>query len=107
MQNEYSRAVFPYCLLPSVSVGLELLAQQAGCPFQFQHLVGAFVDPADAHVHQVTPDAVICEHCGNVGEAAPAAVASELKSAARAAGFTPKAPVIEISGICAQCRQAA
>jgi Fur family zinc uptake transcriptional regulator len=50
---------------------------------------------------------LICEHCGNVGEAAPAAVASELKSAARAAGFTPKTPVIEISGICAHCRQAA
>jgi Fur family zinc uptake transcriptional regulator len=32
-------------------------------------------------------------------------MAEELKSAARAAGFVPKAPVIEISGVCAHCRQ--
>jgi Fur family zinc uptake transcriptional regulator len=32
-------------------------------------------------------------------------VADELKSAARSAGFTPKAPVIEIGGVCAHCRQ--
>src|SRR5215212_225491 len=48
---------------------------------------------------------LICEHCGAVGEAASAAVADQLKTAARAAGFTPKAPVIEIGGVCAHCRQ--
>ena len=35
----------------------------------------------------------------------PPAVAEQLKTAARAAGFTPKAPVIEIAGVCAHCRQ--
>jgi Fur family zinc uptake transcriptional regulator len=50
---------------------------------------------------------LICERCGAVGEAPSAAVAGELKAAARAAGFTPKAPVIEIGGICSHCRQAA
>jgi len=48
---------------------------------------------------------LICEHCGEVGEAPSAMVADQLKSAARAAGFTPKAPVIEIGGVCAHCRQ--
>jgi Fur family zinc uptake transcriptional regulator len=48
---------------------------------------------------------LICEHCGAVGEAPSAAVADQLKTAARAAGFTPKAPVIEIGGVCAHCRQ--
>jgi Fur family transcriptional regulator, zinc uptake regulator len=48
---------------------------------------------------------LICEHCGAVGEASSAAVADQLKAAARAAGFTPKAPVIEIGGVCAHCRQ--
>jgi Fur family zinc uptake transcriptional regulator len=48
---------------------------------------------------------LICEHCGAVGEAPSAAVADQLKAAARAAGFTPKAPVIEIGGVCAHCRQ--
>ncbi len=50
---------------------------------------------------------LICEKCGTVGEAASAAVAETIKSASRAAGFTPKTPVIEISGICAHCRNVA
>jgi Fur family zinc uptake transcriptional regulator len=49
---------------------------------------------------------LICEKCGAVGEAASAAVADTIKSASRAAGFTPKTPVIEISGICAHCKTA-
>ncbi len=47
---------------------------------------------------------LLCERCGAVGEAGSAAIADTLKSAARAAGFTPKAPVIEIAGTCAHCR---
>lgn len=46
---------------------------------------------------------LICEKCGAVGEAASAAVADTIRNASRAAGFTPKTPVIEISGVCAHC----
>jgi Fur family zinc uptake transcriptional regulator len=49
---------------------------------------------------------LICERCGAVGEASSLQVAATLKSAARAAGFTPKSPVIEISGVCTHCRDA-
>ncbi len=49
---------------------------------------------------------LICEKCGAVGEAASAAVADTIKTASRAAGFTPKTPVIEISGTCAHCKAA-
>jgi Fur family zinc uptake transcriptional regulator len=49
---------------------------------------------------------LICEQCGAVGEAAAAAVAATIRTASRAAGFTPKTPVIEISGICAHCKAA-
>ena len=49
---------------------------------------------------------MICERCGAVGESASAAIADTVKNASRAAGFTPKTPVIEISGICAHCRAA-
>jgi Fur family zinc uptake transcriptional regulator len=49
---------------------------------------------------------LICETCGEVGEASSAAVAEQLKAAARGAGFLPKTPVIEITGVCAHCRQA-
>ena len=47
---------------------------------------------------------LICERCGAVGEASSAEVTATLTSAARAAGFTPKSPVIEISGVCIHCR---
>ncbi len=49
---------------------------------------------------------LICEKCGAVGEAASAAVAETIKSASRAADFTPKTPVIEIFGICVNCKAA-
>ena len=38
--------------------------------------------------------------------AASAAVAETIKTASRSAGFTPKTPVIEISGVCAHCKAA-
>jgi Fur family zinc uptake transcriptional regulator len=49
---------------------------------------------------------LICERCGSVGETAGSPVADTIRSAARAAGFTPKTPVIEITGICSHCRAA-
>ncbi len=48
---------------------------------------------------------LICERCGAVGEAPSHAVAESLQAASRAAGFMPKAPVIEISGVCSHCRK--
>ncbi len=47
---------------------------------------------------------LICEQCGAVGEAPGGAAAEGLKAAARAAGFSPKSPLIEVAGICAHCR---
>jgi Fur family zinc uptake transcriptional regulator len=48
---------------------------------------------------------LLCERCGAVGEAASAAVADQLRAAARGAGFTPKTPVIEIAGVCSHCNR--
>ncbi len=48
---------------------------------------------------------LICERCGAVGEAPGGTVAETLKTSCRAAGFTPKSPVIEIAGICSHCRE--
>jgi Fur family zinc uptake transcriptional regulator len=63
---------------------------------------------ACAHNHERADPVVflICEKCGAVGEAAAAAVADTIRSASRAAGFTPKTPVIEITGICTHCKAA-
>jgi Fur family zinc uptake transcriptional regulator len=47
---------------------------------------------------------LICERCGAVGEAPGGAAAQALKASSRAAGFSPKSPLIEIAGICSHCR---
>jgi Fur family zinc uptake transcriptional regulator len=65
----------------------------------------AFVACVHTHAEGDLVVFLICERCGAVGEASSAEVAATLKSAARAAGFTPKSPVIEISGICTHCRE--
>src|SRR6266849_3858313 len=48
---------------------------------------------------------LICEGCGVVGEASSTEVTATLTSAARGVGFVPKAPVIEITGVCTHCIQ--
>jgi Fur family zinc uptake transcriptional regulator len=60
------------------------------------------------HKHDARETVVflICERCGAVGEAASRSVAESLTTAAKAAGFTPRAPVIEITGICTHCGDA-
>jgi len=61
---------------------------------------------ACGHSHDSSDPVVflICEKCGAVGETAGAAVAETIKTASRAAGFMPKTPVIEITGLCGHCR---
>ena len=48
---------------------------------------------------------LICERCGAVGEAPGGAAAEALQASSRAAGFSPKSPLVEIAGICAHCRE--
>jgi Fur family zinc uptake transcriptional regulator len=48
---------------------------------------------------------LIRESCGAVGEAPGGAAAEALKASSRAAGFSPKSPLIEIAGICSHCRK--
>ena len=48
---------------------------------------------------------LICERCGAVGEGPAGTVAQALKAASRAAGLSPKSPLIEIVGGCSHCRQ--
>lgn len=67
----------------------------------------AFVACVNNHASGDMVVFLICERCGDVGEASGAAIAENVKAAARAAGFSPKTPVIEISGTCAHCRAAA
>src|SRR6201991_4952818 len=59
----------------------------------------AFVACVHAHAAGELVVFLICERCGTVGEASSSEVANTVKSAADAVGFTPKSPVIEVSGI--------
>lgn len=50
---------------------------------------------------------LICEKCNSVGEVPAGRVAQSLNDAARGIGFAPKLSVVEITGLCAHCQQAA
>ena len=50
----------------------------------------AFIACVHNHANSDPVVFLICERCGAVGEAAAAAVAETIRSASRAAGFTPK-----------------
>src|SRR5262245_10039674 len=63
----------------------------------------AFVACVHAHAAGDLVVFLLCDRCGTVGEASSAEAASNLKAAARSAGFSPKSPVIEISGVCMHC----
>ena len=65
----------------------------------------AFVACAHNHGDNDLVVFLICEKCGAVGEAPGGGAAEALKSSARAAGFAPKSPLIEIAGICSHCRE--
>jgi Fur family zinc uptake transcriptional regulator len=65
----------------------------------------AFVACVHNHAGKDPVVFLICEHCGAVGEAPGGSIAETLKASCRAAGFTPKSPVIEIAGICSHCRE--
>ncbi len=65
----------------------------------------AFVACVHNHVSDDLVVFLICERCGSVGEAPGGTVAEALKTSSRAAGFSPKSPMIEIAGICSHCRE--
>ena len=65
----------------------------------------AFVACVHNHAGEDLVVFLICERCGAVGEAPGGGVAEALKSSSRAAGFSPKSPLIEIAGICSHCRE--
>ena len=64
----------------------------------------AFIACVHNHAASALVVFLICERCGAGGEASSSDVAAPLSSAARAAGFTPRSPVIELSGICTHCQ---
>ena len=50
---------------------------------------------------------LLCETCGAAAEASSPALIEALAAVTTAAGFAPRAPVLEIRGLCARCQAAA
>lgn len=64
-------------------------------------------DGHDKPGHGAATVFLLCENCGAAGEASSAALTEALAVVTQAAGFAPSAPIIEIRGLCARCREAA
>ena len=69
---------------------IESLNAFIGCP-----------SPADSHQCQF----YICKDCGHIAEVNSAAVADALTADAAQLGFSSQQPVIEVHGLCRDCRQ--
>ena len=63
----------------------------------------AFLACAHNHDSGAVVAFLICETCGDVGEAPGSDISTSLSSAAKGAGFRPKISVVEITGTCAHC----
>ena len=67
------------------------------------------VESANAYVANAHPDCLhdciflVCDNCGQTVHLDDDAITSGVRSAARAAGFSPARPVIEVRGKCADC----
>jgi Fur family zinc uptake transcriptional regulator len=47
---------------------------------------------------------LLCDQCGAAGETSSAELHTLISAAAATVGFAPRAPVVEIRGLCANCR---
>ncbi len=71
--------------------------------------VASRVESANAFIANAHPDCphdcifLVCDRCGGATHVDDDRITSEVRAAARAAGFTPVRPVIEVRGICANC----
>jgi Fur family zinc uptake transcriptional regulator len=64
----------------------------------------AYLACAHGHEHQDPVVFLICDKCGSVTEAAPKAIGRDLATLASEEGFKPRAQVMEIAGLCRECR---
>jgi Fur family zinc uptake transcriptional regulator len=64
----------------------------------------AYLACAHGHEHQDPVVFLICDKCGSVIEATPKAINRDLAALAAEAGFKARAQVMEIAGLCRDCR---
>jgi Fur family transcriptional regulator, zinc uptake regulator len=67
------------------------------------------VESANAYITNAHPDCLhdciflVCDNCGQTTHIDNDAITRGVRSAAKAAGFSPERPVIEVRGKCADC----
>ena len=66
----------------------------------------AFLACAHAHEGEETVAFLICNACGLVAEASSPAISDSLKRVARKMDFKAKSEIVEIAGLCGDCRRA-
>ena len=64
----------------------------------------AYLACAHGHDESAMMAFLICERCGLAAEVPAASFAQSLHSSARVAGFAPRMSIVEVTGICAHCR---
>lgn len=70
------------------------------------------VESANAYIANAHPDCLhdciflVCDHCGQTTHLDDDRITGGVRNAARAAGFSPVRPVIEVRGACAACESA-
>lgn len=71
--------------------------------------VATRVESANAYLANRHPECLhdciflVCENCGETTHLDNDAIAENVRAAAKAQGFTPERPVIEVRGLCAEC----
>lgn len=71
--------------------------------------IAARVESANAFIANVHPDCphdcifLVCDRCGRATHVDDDRITGDVRAAARAAGFTPVRPVIEVRGFCKEC----
>jgi Fur family zinc uptake transcriptional regulator len=92
----------PKAAPPTVYRALDfLLAQGLIHKLQSLHAYVGCVHPGEPHASQF----LICTCCGDVTELEDASVARSLGKAAAASGFQAEQPMVELTGLCADCRE--
>jgi Fur family zinc uptake transcriptional regulator len=71
--------------------------------------VASRVESANAFIANAHPDCphdcifLVCDRCGRATHVDDDRITGDVRAAARAVGFTPLRPVVEVRGICAAC----
>lgn len=98
---EQMREELPRVAPPTVYRALDFLLEQ-GLIHKLETL-HAYVGCEHPSIKSHSGQFLICSSCGHVTELEDAKISDSLGQAAEATGFNPSHPVVEVTGLCADC----